>query len=140
MTKLNCYLAFNGNCEEALNFYKKIFNGEITYLTRYGENPVNTPEEHKNKIMHSNFVSEGVNFMASDGPPDFKGSAGGNVSLMLDFSDEKEEERVFKAFAEGGTVTTPLADVFWGAKFGMVTDRFGISWMLNFTKVAASSN
>ena len=124
-----------GKCEEALNFYKDIFKGEIEGLSRWKEMPKDsggppvTPET-ENMVMHANFKSPGVSFMASDSTPDKKYGEG-SISLSLGTSDVAEAERVFKSLADGGNVEMPLTDMFWGARFGMLTDKYGIDWMIN---------
>jgi PhnB protein len=139
--QLEPYLFFNGNCEEAITYYAKVFGGEITQLHRFetmpGEHPV--PDDYKQKIMHATLETPAFKLMASDGRA---GAAqkGGNISLSLGTSDRAEGERVFNALAEGGTVDMPLADQFWGARFGQLTDRFGIDWMINIALAPVSAN
>lgn len=134
--QLEPYLFFTGGkCEEALNFYKGVFNGKIEELSRWKEMPKDaggppvTPET-ENMVMHANFRSSGVSFMASDATPG-KTYGEGSISLSLGTGDVAEAERVFKSLAEGGSVEMPLTDMFWGAKFGMLTDKYGIDWMIN---------
>jgi PhnB protein len=134
--QLEPYLFFaDGKCEEALNFYKGVFNGEVEELSRWKEmpkdsgGPLVTPET-ENRVMHANFRAPGVSFMASDASPG-KTYGEGPMSLSLGTGDVAEAERVFKSLAEGGSVEMPLADMFWGAKFGMLTDKYGIDWMIN---------
>lgn len=127
------YLMFNGNCEEALNFYAKALGGEIKDLMRYEGSPVESMSKDKKKVMHSNFVAKGIFFMASDtgeGGPEANGA--GSVHLSINFDNVDEEQKVFDVLSEGGKVTMPLQDTFWGARFGMLTDKFGIHWMLNY--------
>jgi len=131
MKQLNVYLAFPGTCEEALNFYKNCFDGEIVSISRFGESPVEAPEEYKQKIMHAEFKAEGMYLMASDGMPGQPVQPGDMVSLSVDLPDAHEQETIFNRLAEGGKVTMPLEETFWGAVFGMVTDKFGIHWMLS---------
>jgi PhnB protein len=131
MKQLNVYLAFPGTCEEALNFYKTCFGGEITSMQRFGDSPVESSEEHKQKIMHAEFKADGMFFMASDGMPGQPVPSGEMVTLSINLTDGAEQERIFNSLAEGGKVTMPLGETFWGAVFGMVTDKFGIPWMLN---------
>jgi len=131
MKQLNVYLAFPGTCEEALNFYKTCLDGEIVSISRFGESPVETPEAYKQKIMHAEFKADGIFFMASDGMPGQPVPPGDMVSLSINLTDAQEQETIFNRLAEGGKVTMPLETTFWGAVFGMVTDKFGIHWMLN---------
>lgn len=137
MKKLNAYLGFNGNCEDALRFYKDSIGGDYNIM-RFSDTPPDaghpTPQGYENKVMHARFESDGFFFMASDGMPGSQVKSGDQVSLNLDFTDMPEQEKVFNKLSEGGKVLQPLQDTFWGAKFGMLVDRFGITWMLNFTK------
>jgi PhnB protein len=130
--QLEPYIFFYGRCEEALEFYKKALGG--TYeLMRNADSPMadQVSADFRNKVMHSSFKANGIAFMASDGreakPID---PEAGNISLALAATDRAEGERVFNALSEGGTVTMPLGDAFWGGRFGMFTDRFGIEWMV----------
>ena len=133
--ELEPYLHFDGDCEEALNFYKGVFGGEITSLNRFEGTPMESevPPEYKTKVIHANFKSPTLKFMASDGMPGGNRS-GGRVSLSLGSKDLNEAQRVFDALASGGEISMPFQDTFWGAKFGMVTDKFGVDWMVNCEK------
>jgi PhnB protein len=130
--ELEPYLHLNGRCEEALKFYATVFGGEIVYLGRYEGSPVaaDVPDDYKQKVMHASFESPALKFMASDPFPGHERAAG-NVTLSLATNDPAEAERVFNALADGGTVGMPLGETFWAARFGMLVDRFGISWMMN---------
>lgn len=128
---LTPYILFNGNCEEALNFYAAALQGEIKTLSRYEGSPAESMSADKQKIMHSYFVANGIAFMAADGDKD---TTSGMIHLCLDFKSSEEEQKVFDALSEGGTITLALEDTFWGARFGMLTDKFGIKWMLNYEK------
>jgi PhnB protein len=133
--QLEPYLFFDGKCEEALNFYKEVFGGTIEGLSHWGEMPPNAggPEvtaETANRVMHANFRSSGVSFMASDASPN-KVYGEGPISLSVSSSDLAEAERVFNTLAAGGNVEMPMTDTFWGAKFGMLTDKYGIDWMVS---------
>lgn len=133
--QLEPYLLFSGNCEEALNFYKGVFGGEIEGISRWSEMPKDaggppvTPET-ANRVMHANFKAAGFSFMASDASPG-KTYGEGPISLSIATTDLAEAERIFNGLAAGGNVEMPMADTFWGAKFGMLTDKFGIDWMVS---------
>ncbi len=131
--KLVPHITFNGSCEDAINFYRDAIGGEIEFAMRYSESPMadKVPAEHGSRIMHSTFTADGVHFMAADAMPGHERSQSGNIDLSIDFDSAEEQERVFAALSDGGTVQLPLQEMFWGSQFGMVTDRFGISWMLN---------
>jgi PhnB protein len=134
--ELEPYLHFGGNCEEALNFYKGVFGGEITSINRFEGSPMESelPPDYKNKIMHANFKSPSLKFMGSDGMPGGNLEKGSRVTLSLGGNDVNEGERIFNALAAEGTVSMPYQDMFWGAKFGMLTDKYGIDWMINIEK------
>ena len=128
---LTPYLHFEGQAEEALNFYKNIFNGEITTISRYGEAPMPVDDDWKNKIMHARFKFGNNEIYVSDGPKGYKSSKDGNIQLSVDVPDENKIEELFNKMSEGGQVTMLLAKQFWGAKFGMLKDKFGVGWMFN---------
>lgn len=127
--RLTPYLMFHGTCEEALNFYATTIGGEIKNLSRYEGSPAESMSADKQKIMHATFAGNGVVFMASDGSEQVSNS--GNIHLCIDFKDAVAMENVFNAIAKGGKITMPLDNTFWGARFGMLTDKFGINWMFN---------
>jgi PhnB protein len=130
--QLTPYIFFYGRCEEALEFYKGILGGSYE-LMRVSESPVKDqmPPNAQNFVMHASFNGGGVSFMASDGreaktiDPD-----AGNITLALNADDRAEGARVFNALADGGKVSMPLSDAFWGGRFGMLVDRFGNEWMV----------
>src|SRR5262245_6949023 len=129
MKTLTPYLNFHGCCEAALNFYVQAFGGRITELKRFSEAPqMKHPEG--DDVMHARFEAEGVRLMASDGHKDAaKGTSRFGLSVELD--DNAELDRIFNKMSEGGQVTMPLERQFWGARFGMLTDKFGVDWMFN---------
>jgi PhnB protein len=138
--ELEPYLCFYGRCEEALNFYKEAFRGEITTLNRVEGSPMEShvPPEDKKKIMHANFKGPGFQFMASDGQSN-EPVKDSNVSLSLGTEDVAEAQRVFDKLAEGGVVQMPIQDAFWGGQFGMLTDKFGIVWMMTTSTMKGTS-
>jgi PhnB protein len=136
MNSFNVYLTFAGNCEEAINFYKECLGGEIISKQTFGEAPMPVDENYKSKIIHIDFKSGDIHLMASDAMPGQPVIAGTNISLSINLTDEKEQEIIFNKLSTGGKVTMPLENTFWGAKFGMLTDKYGFNWMLNCTKPA----
>jgi len=126
------YLFFSGNCQEALDFYKGLFGGEIGEIMRWKDAPpdMSFGPEYANRIMHAEFSSPAVKFMASDSRPTTQ-YGDGRISLSLNTRDASEAKRVFAALADGGNVEVPLEKAFWNALFGMLTDKFGIDWMVN---------
>lgn len=138
MAQVNPYLTFDGNCEEAFNFYKSVFGGEFPYIGRFSDMPQDgderISEEMKNRIMHVSLpISQETILMGSDTMPGMQDYRQGNtIALSLNTDSREEAERIFHGLSAGGSITMPLADTFWGAYFGMWTDKFGISWMVNY--------
>ncbi len=133
--QLSPYIIFNGRCEEALNFYAKALNGEIKSLMYFNQAPEVMPSADKNAVMHADFEAPGLVFMASDSGQQEQGeTATGMIHLSLNFDSAEEEQKIFDALSDGARITMPLQDTFWGAKFGMLTDKFGVNWMFNYDK------
>jgi PhnB protein len=131
MKGFNPYFFFSGNCRDALNFYKDCFGGEITGLQTYGDTQMPSSPEQKNQVIHATFKSGSIYFMASDSMPGQPNNAGNNITLNIDFENTSEQAKVFEKLSAGGRVQMPLQDTFWGARYGMLTDKFGINWMMN---------
>ena len=128
------YLFFDGRCEEALEFYRKTLGAEVTMLMRFKDSPEPqqpgmVPPGSENKVMHASFRIGETTVMASDGrclgKPNFQGFA-----LSLTVANDAEAERAFAALRDGGQVQMPLTKTFFSSRFGMVADRFGVSWMV----------
>jgi PhnB protein len=132
--KLIPYLHFGGNAREALNFYKNALGSDIVQLGTYGESPIPSDEDYKDKVMHARFVFDGNMIMISDVFKNRPVSMGGNIQLSVEVDNENKLDEVFNKMAEGGRITMPLADQFWLAKFGMLQDKFGVNWMFNCEK------
>lgn len=133
--KIHSYLSFDGTAEAAMHLYAAALGGTMTEIRRFGAMPgAKLPEELKNRVMHVGLnLPGGQAILASDtlpgmGPPRVQGT---NFSLSIHPSSREEADRIFAALADGGTITMPMADQFWGAYFGMLTDRFGVQWMVN---------
>lgn len=130
---LNPYLHFNdGKAEEALNFYKVVFDGEME-LSRYGDFPMGADEAIKNLVMHGTVKTAELQLMVSDTGPMGDVVTGSNISISLSGDDEAKLTKYFTALSEGGKVTKPLSREAWGDTFGMVEDKFGISWLVNIS-------
>ena len=132
--QLQSYLAFNGNCEEAINFYKDVFDGEIVMISRFKEAPENmmcVPDEAKELIMHATLQIQGSVLMASDTVESDKFIQGNNYSISVNVKNVDEASTIFNSLAEGGNIMMPFDDAFWGGKFGMLADQFGVQWMLS---------
>jgi PhnB protein len=132
--KLIPYVTFNGNCEEAINFYKDSIGGQIITIGRYEDSPMDVKEENKKKILHSRIQIGDYLLMASDSMPERAPLVGNNISLSIEWDDAAAMETAYTKLSEGGKKTMPLGDMFWGARFGMLTDKFGIHWMFNCEK------
>jgi PhnB protein len=133
--RINPYLKFNdGKCREAMDFYKACFGGKLEFMT-IGESPMakEVPAERQNYIMHSSLTSKDFIFFGSDMMRD-KAVIGDNVGIALDCANEKELKELFSKLSEDGDVFMEPEESFWGGLFGMVTDKYGVEWMLNFQK------
>lgn len=131
MKTLIPYLTFGGQCEAALQFYAEALRGRVKNLMRAGDVQQACPAQHKHMIMHAEFEADGAVFMASDGNPDAPLPPGGKVALSLTLDSVAEQDRVWAALSQGGTIVVPLHQAFWGSRFGVITDKFGIAWMLS---------
>jgi PhnB protein len=129
--KLIPYLIFQGNSEEVLNTYQKIFNGTIHDLSRFGDGNFPMPEEQKSKIMHARLSFDENMIMISDGMPGKEYNQGTGFHLSIGLTDEAQARSIFGQLAEGGEIEMPLEVQFWGALYGQVIDRFGVNWMIN---------
>lgn len=137
MKAVNITLIFNGQTEAAFNFYKAAFGAEFIHLQRMKEIPGEHTfsEEESQKILHVALPVGGAILMGMDIPQNRPATnPGNNFMVTLDTSSEEETTQLFNALSEGGTVMMPLGQQFWSAYFGMVTDKFGIQWMLSYVK------
>ena len=136
MTQINSYLTFNGNCREAMTFYKKCLGGKLEIQT-IGQSPMadQMPLEMKECILHATLTTEGFVIMGSDMTPETGLVKGNTVSLMLNCSSETDIRMFFDKLSYGGTIKHQLENTFWGALFGDLTDKFGNNWILNFDKI-----
>ena len=132
----NPYLEFNGQCEAAFKFYEGCLGGKIVALIPYSDTPhaEYVAADQRSRIMHARLVRDSQVLMGSDTPPGqpYEGVKGCSVAIQVD--TPVEAERVFKALAENGTIVMPLQQTFWAARFGMLTDQFGVPWMINCEK------
>ena len=131
------YLFFEGRCEEALEFYRQALDAQVDMLMRFKESPEAPPPGavapgSEDKVMHASFRVGDSTLMASDGGCSGRSGFQG-ITLSLNLADAAEAERRFAALADGGEVQMPLGATFWSPAFGMVVDRFGVSWMVNVT-------
>ena len=131
------YIAFKGNCEEAINFYKDKLGAEVLFSQTYGDSPMSehVTAENKGKIMHTSIKIGDSVVMACDNVfEENPTNVGNNISLAIGGNDPAEADKMFEQLAEGGKVTMPMQETFWAERFGMLTDKFGINWMFNCEK------
>ena len=126
------YLNYNGDCAQAFKFYEKALGGKIDMMQTHGETPMKdqVPADWRNKVMHAQLTIGDALLFGSDAPPNQYEKPQG-ISVALAVLDPADAERKFKALSEGGNVTMPIQQTFWAQRFGMVTDKFGIPWMVN---------
>lgn len=130
-TKLNAYLSFRDNTREAMEFYQSIFGGKLDIST-FKEYQASSDPSEDNKVMHAMLEADnGITFMASDTPNSMDFKTGSNFSLSLSGDNEAELTDYFNKLAEGGQIVMPLAPSPWSDKFGMLTDKFGVAWMVD---------
>jgi PhnB protein len=133
---ITAYVSFDGNTEEAFNFYATALNGTISNIQRFSDSPhgAQLPDADKNKIMHIALEGPGnISLMGND-HMDFMGgpfNAGNNFSLSFHPDSQELADKLFNSLSAGGSVTVPMSKAPWGDYFGMFTDKFGIKWMIN---------
>ena len=129
---INLHLVFPGTCNDAFAFYEKTFGAKRKFTMTFGEAPGGSPvpEAAKNLIMHTAMPLGSLILMGCDAPPGREQALGG-FQISLDSTDESEVKRIFAELSEGGSVQMPLAPTFWSPLFGMMTDKFGVAWMVS---------
>ncbi len=136
MASLNPYVNFNGNAEEAFNFYKSVFGGEFDAVMRWKEMPseFQTKDSNPELIMHISLpIGEGTVLMGCDTPEAYgKAVMGNNFSISISTKSQEEADKLFNGLSAGGQVTMPMAKVFWGSYFGMLKDKFEIQWLVGY--------
>jgi PhnB protein len=135
MKTINPYLTFNGNCREAMEFYRECLGGELHFQT-IGESPLSKtmPVKMKKLIVHAVLTNENFVLMGSDMTHDNGLVQGNAVAIILNFTNEKETRNCYKKLSKGGEQTYPLSISFWGILFGCLTDKYGNYWLLNYSK------
>ena len=133
MKDMISYLNFDGRTREAMQFYHRCLGGELL-LSSFSDVKMDVPPEAKDRIVHSKLTVGSSTLMASDTLPGMPFQPGSNFHICVGCQSAEETERLFAALGDKGKVTMPLQDMFWGARFGMVVDQFGVSWMFNYEK------
>lgn len=135
MALINPYINFNGNAEEAFNFYKSVFGGDFATIMRFGDMPnPNIPEIENNKIMHI-ALPIGKNVLMANDVPEFMGRVNENENrskISISAESREEADKLFNGLSAGGTIEMPIGDSPWGSYFGMFRDKYGIEWMVDF--------
>lgn len=138
MISISPYLNFTSECEEAFNFYHSVFGGQAPTFSRFSEMPSGDGDhqmstEEANLIMHVSYaIGDEFTLMGSDRPAQMGPvTFGNNAHISVQTKDKAEATSVFNGLSEGGNITMPLADMFWGATFGMLVDKYGVQWMIN---------
>lgn len=129
-SQLAPYLNFNSNCQEAMEFYQSVLGGELT-ITTFRELNAPVPSDYEQKVMHSVLKAGSITFFASDCPPGVQAVFGNNMSMSITGHDSDWLKDIFEKLREGGKVKIPLERQVWGDVFGMVLDKFGITWMID---------
>ena len=146
MEAIHPYLTFHGNCEAAFEFYKEVFGGEFTSLSRFSEVPpeveMEVPENQKEKIMHVSLPLGGQTIlMGSDAGGEWgkELKTGNNISLSVTAKSRQEADKLFGELSKGGEVKMPMEDVFWGSYYGMCKDKYGVNWMISYGEEEANN-
>ena len=136
--QLNPYLNYDGNAAKAIALYEKVLGAKTEGLQKFGDMPGGKPDPAtKDRVLHAVLRIGGGMLMISDGMPGKPPTMGDNVHISLDCDDEADMAQKFDGLSAGGKIVMPLQDTFWGARFGMLVDPFGIPWMFNFQKKPA---
>ena len=130
MLGVNPYISFKGNCREAIEFYKSALDAEVLFTQTFGESPMSEMGP-PGKIAHSTMKVGDSTIMMSDDPSPGGAASGGNISLAIGLNDPGRAKQIFGNLAKDGSVIMPLEKTYWAEAFGMVTDKFGIKWMVN---------
>jgi PhnB protein len=130
MIGVSPYIAFRGNCKEAIDFYTKALGGELLFSQTYGDSPM-SEMGHADAIMHATIKVGETNFMLCDDFHTENFVTGGNISMTIGLDEVDKAKTIFDNLSDGGKVTMPLDKTFWAEAFGMLTDKFGINWMVN---------
>lgn len=130
MLRITPYITFKGNCREAIEFYKSALGAEVSFVQTFGESPMPDMGAPQN-IMHSTLQIGDSTVMMSDDPNPQAAAGGGDISLAIGLNDPERAKEVFGNLAKGGSVIMALEKTFWAEAFGMLTDKFGVKWMIN---------
>lgn len=138
--KINPYLFFDGNCRQAFAFYEQALDAQIEDMMTWGDGPMadDTPPEMRDRVMHASLLLGEERIMASDESPPENYQPMNGIRVVLNADSPEDAERFFANLSAGGTVNMPIEETFWAKRFGMLTDRFGVPWMVNCDKEVQS--
>jgi PhnB protein len=136
MKNINSYLIFSGNCRQAMEFYNDCLGGML-YVSTYAEAPgvTDLPQEYKDWIIHARITIKNLVLMASDTRPGMPVKQGDNFFISIQCEDIAEAEKLFHALSKNAQIDMPLQETFFAVRFGMLTDQFGVKWMINLEKL-----
>ncbi|WP_047420518.1 VOC family protein [Cellulophaga sp. Hel_I_12] len=129
--KIQAYLAFRGNCHEALSFYGQLFDAEIKNRQTYEDKKIDVPASYRQKLQHAELKGKGVHFMAYDASPDTPINLGNQIHMSIDLDSKEKAEELFSQLSDGGQIHHTFREREWGY-FGRCSDKYGIHWMVNF--------
>lgn len=132
--KVQPYLAFNGNCKDALQFYKSILGGSIENEQKYSDVDIDIPDGFQHKLQHAELKNKDFCIMAYDATPDTPLTNGTNINMSLDIDSKEQAKAVFEKLSSSGKVHTPFQEMSWDAFYGRCSDKYNISWMVNYKK------
>lgn len=129
--RAHAYLAFNGNCEDALNYYANIFNAQIANKQTYEDSNQDIPESYRQNLQHAELKGDGIHIMAYDASPDTPLNSGNNIHMSVELENKDKAKTVFENLCKNGTVHHELREREWNALYGRCTDKYNIQWMVN---------
>ena len=132
--KIQAYLGFKGECNNALNYYKSIFGGDIINEQSYNDVDIDLPENYRDKLQHAELKGKGFHFMAYDVAPDTPLTSGTNINMSIDLESKEKAKTIFEALSANGTVHTNFQEMPWNAFYGRCSDKYNITWMINYKK------
>lgn len=129
--KVQAYLTFSGDCQQAVDFYADCFNAEVVNRQTYQQSKMDIPGNYQNKLQHAEVKGKGVHFMAYDAAPDTPINSGNQIHMSVDLTDKDEAHAIFNSLSDGGQIITKMQEKEWGAIYGRLRDKYGIHWMVN---------
>jgi PhnB protein len=129
--KIQSYLSFKGQCQEALDFYQSIFGGQVINRHTYEDKKMDIPEHYRTKLQHAELKGDGFHIMGYDASPDTPVTDGTNIQMSIDLDTADKAKDLFHSLSKGGKVHTEFQKTTWGAHYGRITDQYGINWMIN---------